>query len=102
MGVTYSIEAVATLSDGQIWVDHVTVNITDCGAGVASTGGGTLLSTLGPIAISNTLYYVATGGQTIFHLSTPDKFAHTGELSDHSVLVYAGGYRQVPYDAITM
>ena len=51
----------------------------------------TLLSTFGPLVISNTLYYAAMGGQTVFYLSYPDKFGHTGVLADHNVLVYEGG-----------
>ena len=75
------------------------MNITDCGASIASgSGGSTLLSTFGPLVISNTLYYAATGGQTVFNLGAPDKFGHTGVLADHNVLVYEGGGRQVPYD----
>ena len=97
VGGQYGIEAVAALTDGQVWIDHITVNITDCTAGPA-TSGGMLLSTLGPIAISNTLYYAAAAGQTIFYLDTPDKFGHTGTLVDSNVLVYEAGGRQVPYD----
>lgn len=98
VGFNYGIEALATLSDGQIWVDHITVSITDCGANVSSSGGSTLLSTFGPLVISNTLYYAATSEQTVFNLSVPDKFGHTGVLADHNVLVYEAGGRQVPYD----
>ena len=47
-----------------------------------STNAPTLLSTFGPLVISNTLYYAATGGQTVFHLSYPDKFGHTGVLAN--------------------
>ena len=98
VGAQYGIEATALLTDGQVWIDHITVNITDCGANIPSTAGGMFLSTFGPLAISNTLYYAAMAGQTVFHLSTPDKFGHTGVLADHNVLVYEAGGRQVPYD----
>lgn len=103
VGVTFTIEALATLSDGQIWVDHITVTVTDCGANISSSGGGsTLLSTLGPIIVSNTLYYYATAGQTVFSLDVPDEFGHIGTLSDASVLVYSTGDRRIPADNFTV
>ena len=65
VGGQYGIEAVALLTDGQVWIDHITVYITDCTTAPAISGG-MLLSTMGPIAISNTLYYDAMASQTIF------------------------------------
>jgi hypothetical protein len=97
VGGQYGIEAVAELTDGQVWVDNITVVVTDCTSAL-SISGGTLLSTFGPLVISNTLYYTAMAGQTIFILSTPDKFGHVGVLADSNVLVYEAGGRQVPYD----
>ena len=96
-GVHYNIQSMASLDNGEIWEDNIRVYVNDCGTGI-STDAPTLLSTFGPVVISNTLYYAATGGQTVFHLSTPDKFGHTGMLADHNVLVYEAGGRQVPYD----
>ena len=102
VGDRYNIQAVATLDDGQVWEDNISVMITDCGVSTISNSDTTLLSTFGPLIISNTLYYAATGGQTVFNLSYPDKFGHTGVLADHNVLVYEGGGRQVPYDNYTV
>jgi hypothetical protein len=97
IGAQYGIEAVAVLTDGQVWVDHITVYITDCGANIPSIAGGMLLSTMGPIAISNTLYYDATASQEIFSLYLADMFGHYGTLVDSNVLVYVGGARKTPY-----
>ena len=97
----YNIEAVASLTDAQVWIDNITVYIKECGANVPAVGP-TLLATLGPVIISNTLYYYATSGQTVFPLGTPDRFGHTGTLADHNVLVYDAGGRKVPYDNYTV
>ena len=98
IGQGYSIEILATLSDGQVWVDHITVNVMDCSASV----GPGLLFSYGVIAIANTLYYNANAGQTIFMLSTPDEFGRVGTLVNSNVLVYVGGLRKEPVDDYTV
>jgi hypothetical protein len=98
IGQTYSVEAIATLSDGQIWVDHIAVSVTDCDAGI----GSGLLFAYSPIVIANTLYYNAATSQTVFHLSDPDEFGRVGSLSNSNVLVYLNGLRKEPVDDYTV
>src|SRR4029077_12343280 len=98
VGQSYSIEALAHLSDGQIWIDHIMVGVTDCSA---SAGSG-LLFGYGPIAIANTLYYNAIASQTVFYLGTPDEFHRVGTLVDSNVLVYVNGLRKEPVDDYTV
>jgi hypothetical protein len=99
VGQSYSVEALATLSDGQHWVDHITVSVTDCDAMTANVS---LLSGLGPIAITNTLYYNATANQVIFPLAVPDEFGRVGTLVDSNVMVYVNGLRKEPVDDYTV
>src|SRR4029077_6169819 len=98
VGQSYSIEALAHLSDGQIWIDHIMVGVTECSA---SAGSG-LLFGYGPIAIANTLYYNAIASQTVFYLGTPDEFHRVGTLVDSNVLVYVNGLRKEPVDDYTV
>jgi hypothetical protein len=93
VGQQYILEAVAQLSDGEIWVDKITVTVTDCLA-TPFVGPGLLYGTA-PVIISKTLYYFATSAQTVFNLSTPDFFSSTGVLSNANVLVYLNGSRLV-------
>ena len=100
VGQSYSIEALASLYDGQVWVDHITVNVTDCDS--SATYNPNLLFTYGPIIIANTLYYVAANEQTVFRLDSPDRFNRRGVLADSNVLVYDAGDRQVPVENYTV
>ena len=100
VGQSYSIETLATLSDGQVWVDHIAVMVTDCDANIGVGNG--LLFTYGPIVLANTLYYDATAGQTVFSLSTPDEFNRVGVLVNNNALVYVNGLRQEPVDDYTV
>jgi hypothetical protein len=97
-GQRYVIEATAQLSDGQVWIDSISVSVVAC----IVTPTTAWLAPLGPVQISETLYYLATAEQTIFPLSTPDQFNQTSMLVDSNVLVYAGGDRQVPVDDYTL
>jgi hypothetical protein len=99
IGQSYSVELQATLSDGQKWIDSITVSVTDCDTMMANVS---LLSGLGPIAIANTLYYNATASQTVFYLDTPDEFNRTGVLADSNALVYVNGLRKEPVDDYTV
>lgn len=55
-----------------------------------------------PIIVANTLYYLATAGQTIFNLTVPDYFGRTGTLVNTNVLVYVDGGRLVPNISFTI
>jgi hypothetical protein len=96
----YILEAIAQLSDGEIWVDKITVTVTDCLA-TPFVGPGILYGTA-PVIVSKSLYYVATAAQTVFNLSTPDYFGSTGVLSNANVLVLANGSRLVPTTGYTV
>lgn len=52
--------------------------------------------TLMPAVVRNALYYQATGGQTVFNLSTPDLFALTYVMTDNNVDVFRSGGKLVP------
>jgi hypothetical protein len=93
-GSQYSIEAIAQLSNGEIWIDHITVNVVEC-APYVYTGPG-LLYGPSPVIISSTLYYIALAQQTVFPLDTPDEFGRTGTAAGSGVVVYVNGSRLVP------
>jgi hypothetical protein len=91
VGTSYTIEGLAQLSTGELWVDRIVVTVQWCGM-TAYTGPG-LLYGPAPVIISNTLYYTAIAQQIIFNLSTPDDLGRTGVLADSNVNVYSNGSR---------
>jgi hypothetical protein len=101
VGAQYVVEALAQLSDGQTWVDHITISVKDCLPPPAAPGPSPVYGP-GPVYIASTLYYTATAQQTVFPLSTPDRFGQTGTIAGNNVFVYANGSRLVPGDAYTV
>lgn len=98
VGASYVVEALATLDNGEMWVDRITVSVTEC----CADGNAPFLLGAGPVILSKTLYYIASAGQTLFNLSTPDVFGQVGIMDGNNVLVYVDGDRKVPITDYTI